>query len=86
MISQLFEIVERHIQGGLYPQQLKSAYAANPPSTFVDALNLIKGFTANSNIQVPGRVSVISSQASVVGATPSVLSQPGQITSTITTT
>jgi hypothetical protein len=86
MVSQLFDVVEKHIQGGQYPQQFKAAYTANPPTTFVDALNFVKSFIATSNIQLPGRVSIISNSASLVGATPSILSQPGQVTSTITTT
>jgi hypothetical protein len=62
MIDQLFDIVEKHIQGGLYPQPLKAAYTANPPNTFADAFNIIKSFIATSSIQVPGRVSAISIQ------------------------
>ena len=88
MINQLFSIVEQHIQGSKYPQQFSVEYNSAPPNTFDEALNFVKRFTSQSGIQVPGRISAINSQSSVLvgGANTSTISQPGQITTTTTTT
>jgi hypothetical protein len=88
MIDQLFSVVEQHIQGGRYPQRFSEEYNAARPTTFNQALEFVKGFTSVSGIQVPGRISAISSQSSVaVGAVnTSVISQPEQVVTTTTTT
>jgi len=82
LIDQVYDLVERRLVGGSFPQTFKQVYSQNPPKSFDEALTIIQNYAATHNLAIPSAVSPLRIQTTESTSVIKVQNEPSSTVAT----